>query len=230
MWLVLGESVNKGWTASADGRDLGRSRLVDGFANGWLVTPRSGSFTVTLRWTPQRGVWIALAVSAAAFALCLWLVLRRRGARRAHTPEGDDAPDPAAAASVELGSPASARPSPADIAVAVVGVGLVGALLARPWVGIVAGAAVLLVLLQPRARVALRLGAPVVLAACAAYVVYRQHRDRGISALDWPSRFHRIDSLAWLAVVLLLAEVVAQVVERGAASEPDQAGEPRGVA
>ena len=38
-WLVLGQSHNVGWTATADGDDLGEPVLVDGFANGWLVTP-----------------------------------------------------------------------------------------------------------------------------------------------------------------------------------------------
>ena len=45
--FVLGESVNKGWQAvarpapapaGAHAVDLGRSQLVDGFANGWQVT------------------------------------------------------------------------------------------------------------------------------------------------------------------------------------------------
>ena len=39
-WLVLGQSNNAGWEATAAGKDLGGSTLVDGYANGWLVTRR----------------------------------------------------------------------------------------------------------------------------------------------------------------------------------------------
>jgi hypothetical protein len=168
-------------------------------------------------------VWAALAVSAAALLLCLGLVSRRRARR----PWSGDPPDAAGVAALDLGAPATTRPAPADVVVAVVGVGVVGAVLARPWVGVVAGACVLAVLLQPRTRVALRVAAPALVAVCAAYVVYKQHRDRGISALDWPSRFHRIDSVAWLAVILLLAEVVVAVVVRRAASRPGQPDDAR---
>ena len=53
-WLVLGESNSKGWKASVanddasvvSGPGAGRSTLVDGYANGWLVVPNSPSFDV----------------------------------------------------------------------------------------------------------------------------------------------------------------------------------------
>ena len=89
-WLVLGESNNAGWEASVDGKNVGGSTLVNGYANGWLVHPTAGTFSVTLRWTPQRTVWIALGVSALAFLVCLFLALRRR---RGSAPPDDDVPD-----------------------------------------------------------------------------------------------------------------------------------------
>jgi len=108
--LVLGQSVNAGWQAvavpaagSAGARsvNLGRSELVDGFANGWPVTAADlkalrvrpgGTFTVALTWTPQREVWGALIVSALALAFCVvvallpLLQLARRRHRRAAIP------------------------------------------------------------------------------------------------------------------------------------------------
>ena len=78
MWLVLGQSNNAGWQASAAGTDLGGSTLVNGYGNGWLVTPKSTTFTATLTWTPQRTVWISLAISALALSLVLgpWVIER----------------------------------------------------------------------------------------------------------------------------------------------------------
>jgi len=91
--LVLGQSLNSGWKAVASPAtagaathsiDLGAPSLVDGFANGWQVTAAdlralgvgpdaAKGFTVSLVWTPQQRVWIALLVSAAALLLCLSL-------------------------------------------------------------------------------------------------------------------------------------------------------------
>jgi hypothetical protein len=87
-WLVLGQSVNAGWKADiVGGPSLGGSTLIDGYANGWYVTPSSSSFVVDLTWTPQREVDIALVVSAAAILACLLLAFvpwrpRRRSGRR----------------------------------------------------------------------------------------------------------------------------------------------------
>ena len=83
-WLVLGQSENAGWHATTSGAALGPRRLVDGFANGWRVDPKSRSFDVVLQWTPQRNVWAALWISLGAGLACLGIVLftwwRRRAA------------------------------------------------------------------------------------------------------------------------------------------------------
>ncbi len=116
--LVLGQSVNAGWQAVAEpgpgapagshAVNLGAPQLVDGFANGWPVTAADlhalggASFTVELTWTPQRKVWVALAVSGATLLLCLLLGLlpvrsrrwlRARLPRRLRGPAGPDAPE-----------------------------------------------------------------------------------------------------------------------------------------
>ena len=116
--LVLGESVDKGWQATArpgphspagaHAVDLGTSELIDGFANGWQVSAQDlaalggSNFTVEMTWTPQSLVWGALAVSGATIALCLVLGflptrsrrwLRARLPRRLRGPAGPDAPE-----------------------------------------------------------------------------------------------------------------------------------------
>ena len=64
-------------------------RLVDGYANAWLVHPdRAGPVTVHLSWTPQRTIWIALAISAVdrrSSASCCSSSARRAGDGAART-------------------------------------------------------------------------------------------------------------------------------------------------
>ncbi len=96
-WLVLGESQSPGWHAHVvGGSDLGSSQLVDGYANGWKVTPpASGTFDVVFEWTPQRQVFDAIWLSLIGAILCLGIIaftwVRRRAviATRATALAGD---------------------------------------------------------------------------------------------------------------------------------------------
>ena len=93
-WLVLGESLNSGWKATVDGHDAGAPSLVNGYANGWLVTPQHSTFSVTLDWTPQTQVWIGFAISVATLLVCLFLAIRgvrsrRRRQRGCRRDDGD---------------------------------------------------------------------------------------------------------------------------------------------
>ncbi len=56
-WLVLGQSYNQGWHATADGRDLGPPTLVNGYANGWEGSRRHRHRAARAEWTPQQVVW-----------------------------------------------------------------------------------------------------------------------------------------------------------------------------
>jgi hypothetical protein len=90
----------------------------------------------------------------------------------------------------------------------------VGAVLASWWVGVLAAVLVAVVARVPRLRFLIALGAPLALAACAAYVIVQQYRYNYPSDLDWPTRFDGINDVAWLAVILLLADVVVESVRR----------------
>ncbi len=58
---------------------MGERTLVDGYANGWLVTPKGpGTLAVDLRWQPQRLVWAGLAVSGITLVAIALLLLRSR--------------------------------------------------------------------------------------------------------------------------------------------------------
>ena len=84
-WLVFGQSQSAGWTATLPGgRSLGSSQLVDGYANGWYMPAGAvtGPTVIHLTWTPQRVVWAAIGVSAAALVgvtlVAVWPGGRRR--------------------------------------------------------------------------------------------------------------------------------------------------------
>ncbi len=97
-WLVLGQSRNDGWKATVKGQgSLGAPTLIDGYANGWYVTPTgSEPIEITLTWTPQRVIWIAIALSALALAGCIALLIVTTARRRRETETADaddDAPE-----------------------------------------------------------------------------------------------------------------------------------------
>ena len=102
----------------------------------------------------------------------------------------------------------------ADAVGVVTAAGITGAVLARPWIGLLCALAAGLVLAWPRLRPVLTLGAPAALVACALYIVVQQHRYDYVSDLDWPNRFHRVNDVAWLAVLLLLTDVLVQWARR----------------
>jgi hypothetical protein len=216
-WLVLGQSQSDGWSASVDGRSLGTSRLVDGYANGWYVEPADepGPMTFTISWGPQRLVWVGLAVSALAALACLALAVRdprRRPAVAAGEPDGAWA-FPAMPAEPELASPLLAYGRPSSTAAVVarsLAAGQVARLGARPGLGVAVAAAVLAALLTRRGRAVLAGGAVAALALTAAYVVVQQYRHDFPADFTWPESFRRINLVAWAGVVLLGADALVE--------------------
>ena len=220
-WLVLGESQSNGWKATiANDGDLGRSRLVDGYANGWLVHPTHASFDVVLEWTPQRRVWAALWISALGALLCLAIVAGAFVRRRVRAPSFDARERPSDArvwlewpVPRRRESPIPARPAPwRDWIIVPAFAGLVAALVVAPWVGAVVAVLLLAIKRQPRWRVVLGLGPAVLLVLVTAYVVYLQHHLRFPQAFEWPTLFPLGRPLAWLAIVLLGVDVFVERV------------------
>jgi hypothetical protein len=136
-WLVLGQSFSEGWSAtSPELGDLGAPTLIQGYANGWVLDPTTGTVHITLEWGPQKVVWAGIGVSLIGVPLCLLILLvpwarrrRRRGGDSSDdgpagdpgTPGDDDASAAAtpttavsAAAEDEVVSPGIAEPWPAE--------------------------------------------------------------------------------------------------------------------
>ncbi len=100
-WLVLGESYNRGWRASCDGRSLGASVPIDGYANGWQVQP--GCARVSFAFAPNRLAAVGYLVSGLAGIGCLALLVGAMLWRRRRVTARDSSP-PA--------TPPDARPRP----------------------------------------------------------------------------------------------------------------------
>jgi arabinofuranan 3-O-arabinosyltransferase len=78
-WLVLGMGHNVAWTANDGSGDLGQPSIVDAGFNGWWIEPTPAPQRITLWWTAQRAVTVGLALSGAAIAgLILVLIVGTR--------------------------------------------------------------------------------------------------------------------------------------------------------
>ena len=81
-WFVFGEGHNSGWRAKLEGNDLGASVIVDGGAHGWWIEPSTTSQTLTLSFTPQRTLNVALALSALFVMFSVIIAVRTRRTSR----------------------------------------------------------------------------------------------------------------------------------------------------
>jgi len=195
-WLILRQSWNAGWTATLDGTDLGEPVLIEGFANGWLLPASGGDRQVTLEWTPQRSMRLALWFSLVAGLVVIGLALspRRRGVARLDADPGRSAPPnrsrrwrAAGAIGLVAATAFLAGPLPAGAGLVVWAVGR-----HRRWVP-----AVLVV-------------ASVV--GSGAAVLLLEWRYDFAADPDWPSRFSWASPVVWLGVTT--AVFVAMLPER----------------
>jgi hypothetical protein len=224
-WLVLGQSWSDGWTARADGDDLGPPVLIDGFANGWLVEPTApGPVAVTMAWSPQRIVWGAIAVSAVAAVGCLGLMLAgRRGApRHLAVTAGRDLPDEPTLEWPPLGVAPSV---PWTLAVPLLaGLAVLGAL-ATPTglpllVLVPVGGVAVAGLRWRRGRSLPSLAAAASLALAGAFVVVQQYRHRFPPDFVWPTEFDRVHVLGVAVVLLSAAQVLRDLADRRGDATP----------
>ena len=91
------------------------------------------------------------------------------------------------------------------------------------------------VVVRPRLRPVVLLVPGALLALCGAYIVVQQHRYRYPPVFEWPTLFPHARTLAWIAVILLAADAITEILrsrlargpardpiqERGPAPEPD---------
>ena len=127
--------------------------------------------------------------------------------RRSSRDQPDSPPEPRSPFESE-GGPPSRRVTIATTVAAALAAGL----LAAPWVGVVVGAATLVALLHPRGRAVLSIGAPLALVAAGAFVTIQQARHGYPAVFEWPTYFDDVHVIGWLAVLLLGADALCDVV------------------
>lgn len=222
--LVLGQSENRGWTATAGGRSLGAPQLVDGYANGWRVEPArdGGNVEITLDWKPQHAVNVALMLSTAAFVACLGIAavtgMRRRRKRATATDRLPTDPQPVFASPFVVGG---RRPSAPVVAVGALLAAVMAGALVRPWAGLLVGAVVAVVLVRPKLRWALALFPAYALMLCGVFVMAKQVHGNWPPVFEWPTRFWQVRTLGWLAIVFLAADALVELLRRGRDPDPD---------
>jgi hypothetical protein len=231
-WPVLGQSANAGWRATADGMELGESTLADGYGNGWLVRPPADGkpFEVDLEWVPQRTVNRAIVASIVSVIACLAILvvslLRARRRRREGLVPAPTEPR----ADAELESPLVApgrRPGVVGIVLTTLIALGVGAAVVTPWVGVLVGAATLLVLVAPRWRGVLSLVPAIALAGCGAYIAAKQFHTHLPATFEWPTFFWQVRTLGWIAIVFLAADALVEIVRtRSRRSDPVSTPQP----
>jgi arabinofuranan 3-O-arabinosyltransferase len=215
-WFVLGESNNDGWSARADGRDLGRPHIVDGYANGWPVTPAKpgAPIEISIAWEPQATIWRAMVLSVLAGIACIGIVLFGYVRRRRRDDNG--------LASTEAAAPELHDPRSGDgrsyraraVWGSALASGALAAVLVRPWAGVLVAAFVYAALRRPRWRLYLRLAPATILLVLAIGIAGGQLFRRYPKRFEWPTFFDWARDPAWIAVMLLAAEAVIALVTR----------------
>ncbi|MHB1913170.1 MAG: hypothetical protein ACYCTI_14105, partial [Acidimicrobiales bacterium] len=218
-WLVLGESLSRGWQASirpASGgpaHSLGAPTLIDGYANGWYVPASLAGpdMVAQIDWAPQKVVWVALAASALGLLVCAALALlplRRRGAGLLAQEN-----IPVLGSALAFGG---ARPGRLVALAWALGAGVVAGVLTGPLAAPVVAGLVLLGLMLPYGRLLLGGAAVGMVLATAGYMIDAQWYHRYLSNIDWPGNFPVANTLGWAAVILLAADGLVEFLRHRA--------------
>lgn len=77
--VILGQSYDARWKATANGRDLGAPTTLDGYSTGWRV-PAGGRYEIEMRFGPQ--MWSNIAAGASGLVLIVALMSVVLAARR----------------------------------------------------------------------------------------------------------------------------------------------------
>lgn len=206
-WLVLGQSFNSGWEILEEDVVSDPTVLVGGYANGFLVTPTSEDFELTMRFVPQNRVEIGLLLSVVGALATLGIAV---GSTRPGGPVPIPLQEPLRR--IRALSWEGALPTRRDAVLVGVGAGLVGLLVSNPLIGLLIGTLSGFATRREGWRVAFTVLPAALLAVVGLYVVAVQFRNEVGPGLHWPMDTGRLHALGLAAVVLLTIDVVIDAV------------------
>ena len=185
-------------------------------------------------------IWAALLVSGAGLLAVLLLAVlpertrtnRRRRGRHQRDAAGWESGAGGAEAIATLASPLEYPPAPLRPSAVVVTALLLAAILAivtRPWIGLVVGAAAAAGLLVSRTRRILTAGAVGLMVAAGMVVAVDQATHHVQAGGTWAPTFSTAALLAWGAVACLVADATVELLRQNAARAgrgPEAANDP----
>lgn len=186
-WLETRDGWNTGWSARSSDLDLGEPVASGGGRTTWWVEPGDTPRVVTATWTPQRTLWIGLAVSLLTALICLVLVARRR-----RTEVGDGSFAITESESETIGTDSAPR------RLAIVTAVITAIVVSPLW------ALLPLALIRRRFSLwALRVGG-ILLGLAALFMMLQQIRTGADPGFGWPSVFRRAHRPALAGLVLVV--------------------------
>ncbi|MFN8022316.1 MAG: alpha-(1-_3)-arabinofuranosyltransferase family protein [Acidimicrobiales bacterium] len=193
-WLVLGEGYNDAWEATVDGTSIGAPVQIAGGFDGWWLPASDAARTVEMRWTPQRGLNIALLVAIlGVLASIAMVVLDRRSA------DTTAAPSP-----IEPGTSFSGTPAPRRRAVSAAVLLVVASFLvvSPSWALVAVVPAAVLVVTRRVTPAAL--AAAVLTGSLGLLVAWRQRDRLWFADAGWPAHFEDLHRVGLFVVALLI--------------------------
>lgn len=202
-WLVLGQSFQGGWQIIDTEVEHSDAQLVDGYANGFLVTPDSETLELTIRFVPQNRVEIGLLLSLVGVIVALGLAI-------ASGTVGRPVPIPLQEPLRRIRALTweGALPTRRDAVIVGATGGVIGALVVAPVIGLGVGLLAGFATRRQGWRGAFTLAPALLLAASAVYVIGTQVRDETPAGPGWPAATEHLHTVALVAVVLLVVDLV----------------------
>jgi len=217
-WLVFGQSFDTGWRATLNGKALGAPTLIDGYANGWLISPKQASFEITISFYPQQYVNLALIISFLTVLACL-LGLLRPFKRIKHMFKGTKMPKLTKKLQIEtpvIGNSHSVKkPQVPFYTVILWSVFIAGLFyfVANIQAALTVGVATLLLTYKPNLKYLAGLVSLILGAYLITYVALEQSTHHYQPGPAWTSYFDSRSYLVWVVIALLLAQSVAQAIK-----------------
>ncbi|MEI8391577.1 MAG: alpha-(1-_3)-arabinofuranosyltransferase family protein [Actinomycetes bacterium] len=192
-WIEMPEGWNVGWSASVGGRQLPVSVASGGGHAVWFLPATSATdIKFNASWTPQRRMWIGIAVTLMAILCSLIVLLRPRLRRRIFLSTNP--------VTERAHKTMHDQKQTIVLITMILATGVLGALVISPAWGI--AMAVLWAMLHRYPHLIRSVGVSLVTLSML-YLLIQQKRYGFAAGFDWPSHFRRVHRPAMGGLVLI---------------------------